>query len=139
MLESRGHKVSNVTLTGSGSSTGSGSGPNWARVVLTDITADFWDEWKLTAGRHDYTIRGHKVTLTPSLTDHLLCVARLPRDLSEHEFQQLVSAFGEIRRSFLLYSEKTGKIQLSSAAPLLRSSAPPLDGGRWVRVSTAPP
>ena len=115
MLQSRGLKVANVTLTGSGSSTGSGSGPNWARVVLTDITPDFWDDWKVTAGRHDYTIRGHKVTLTPSLTDNLLCVARLPRDLSEQEFHQLVSAFGEVRRSFLLYSDKTGKTIPSSS------------------------
>lgn len=109
MLQSRGLKVISVSLTGTGSSS---AGPNWARVVLGDTGPDFWDDWKTTAGRGDYTIRGHKVTLTPSLTDNLLCVARLPRDLSEHEFKHLVSNFGEIRRCFLLYSDKTGNASI---------------------------
>lgn len=117
MLLAKGWKVGGVTV-----STG-GSGPNWARAVLAQVQPDFWEEFKSSSsssrerdgsggmldGTTGWTIRGHKVSLCPSPSENLLCVARLPRDLLEEEFTDLVSGFGEVRRSFLLYSEKTGK------------------------------
>ena len=120
MLLAKGWKVGGVTV-----STG-GSGPNWARAVLAQVQPDFWEEFKSSLASSssssrerdgmldgNWTIRGHKVSLCPSPSENLLCVARLPRDLLEEEFTDLVSGFGEVRRSFLLYSEKTGKSWLS--------------------------
>ena len=121
MLLANGWKVGGVTV-----STG-GSGPNWARAVLAQVQPDFWEEFKSSLASSsssssrerdgmldgNWTIRGHKVSLCPSPSENLLCVARLPRDLLEEEFTDLVSGFGEVRRSFLLYSEKTGKSWLS--------------------------
>jgi len=135
MLLSRGVQTGSITL-----SSGSGAGPNWARAGLVMMTGsvttaasagsqlqdhqldgfgstvetidNIWEDWKQTArDRLDgCTIRGHKVSLCPSPTENLLCVARLPRDLHDEEFRDLVAAYGEIRRSFLLYSDKTGQL-----------------------------
>lgn len=131
MLLSRGVQTGSITL-----SSGSGAGPNWARAGLVMMTGavttsasagsqqldgfgstvetidNVWEDWKQTArDRLDgCTIRGHKVSLCPSPTENLLCVARLPRDLLDEEFRDLVAAYGEIRRCFLLYSDKTGQL-----------------------------
>lgn len=107
MLNARGLKSTSVTLSPCG------SGPNWARAapVNADSHPDFWEEWKQLCVRDKLdacTIRGHKVSLCPSPTENLLCVARLPRDLLDDEFKELVSSYGPVRRCFLLYSDKTG-------------------------------
>lgn len=108
MLNARGLKSSSVTLSPCG------SGPNWARAVPVNAEShpDFWDhEWKQLRDKlldSSWTIRGHKVSVCPSPTENLLCVARLPRDLLDDEFKELVSSFGPVRRCFLLYSDKTG-------------------------------
>lgn len=122
MLLSKGVKTGCITLSSNG------SGPNWARASLAstsqsnnnnnnngsihaDEVENFWEDWKQTArDRLDgCTIRGHKVSLSPSPSENLLCVARLPRDLDEEEFRDLVASYGDVRRSFLLYSDKTGE------------------------------
>lgn len=107
MLSARGLKSSSVTLSPCG------SGPNWARAapVNAESQPDFWEEWKQLCIRDKLdacTIRGHKISLSPSPTENLLCVARLPRDLLDDEFKELVSSYGPVRRCFLLYSDKTG-------------------------------
>lgn len=107
MLNARGLKSSSVTLSPCG------SGPNWARAapVNAESQPDFWEEWKQLCIRDKLdacTIRGHKISLSPSPTENLLCVARLPRDLLDDEFKELVSSYGPVRRCFLLYSDKTG-------------------------------
>ena len=56
-----------------------------------------------------HTIRGHKVTITPSNTEGLLCVARLPQDFEEQDFAALTTSFGEVSFCFLMRSEKTGE------------------------------
>lgn len=116
VLAGRGLKTSSVTLA---------SGPtHWARVTPADA-ADFWEDWRsclLSRPNENNNnnsnsnnnnsavihLRGHKVTVSPSTSDNLLCVNRLPRDLVDDEFKDLVAAYGPIRRSFLLYSDKTG-------------------------------
>ena len=108
MLNARGLLSSSVTLSPCG------SGPNWARAapVAAESHAEFWEEWKQLCLRDKLdacTIRGHKVSLCPSPTENLLCVARLPRDLLDDEFKELVSSYGPVRRCFLLYSDKTGQ------------------------------
>lgn len=108
MLSARGLKSSSVTLSPCG------SGPNWARAVPLNAESqpDFWEEWKQLCVRDKLdacTIRGHKISLSPSPTENLLCVARLPRDLLDDEFKELVSSYGPVRRCFLLYSDKTGE------------------------------
>ncbi|XP_046647864.1 ribonucleoprotein PTB-binding 1-like [Daphnia pulicaria] len=108
MLSARGLKSSSVTLSPCG------SGPNWARAapVNAESQPDFWEEWKQLCIRDKLdacTIRGHKISLSPSPTENLLCVARLPRDLLDDEFKELVSSYGPVRRCFLLYSDKTGE------------------------------
>lgn len=57
-----------------------------------------------------FTIRGQRVTIVPSLSEMLLCVGRIPLTYTEAQFNNLVSSYGEIRRAFLMISDRTGKL-----------------------------
>ena len=123
LLESRGIRAGRVTLT---APSGAGPGPNWARVEVRDADVDFWERWPASSSSSSAaaaaaaaaaatksatpapSIRGHKVTIGPSPTENLLCVARLPRDLHRDDFRRLVGLHGDVKFSFLLCSEKTG-------------------------------
>ncbi|XP_039300030.1 uncharacterized protein LOC120355548 [Nilaparvata lugens] len=56
-----------------------------------------------------FLLRGQNISVEPSLSKHVLCVARLPLDLSEKQFTLLTSAYGDIKWHFLMIDEKTGK------------------------------
>lgn len=118
-LAARGCKTSSVTLSAPGA-----GGPHWARAApaRADSEPDFWEDWRACFSRPGEAtsgagggnvlsihLRGHKVTVSPSPSDNLLCVARLPRDLLDDEFKELVAPFGPVKRCFLLYSDKTGE------------------------------
>ncbi|XP_068082305.1 ribonucleoprotein PTB-binding 1 [Anabrus simplex] len=55
-----------------------------------------------------FLLRGQRVPVSPTPTEMMLCVARLPLTYTEAQFTALVRTYGEIRRSFLMISEKTG-------------------------------
>jgi len=87
---------------------GSGTGAGVARASLDDPEMlEDWDRDRV------FTLRGQRVPVAPTPTDMLLCVARLPLSFTEHQFAALVSAYGEVRRCFLMISEKSGKLKLA--------------------------
>ncbi|CAL9695570.1 unnamed protein product [Knipowitschia caucasica] len=57
---------------------------------------------------HHSTVRGRLINVTLQPTDSLLCVTNLPHTFSAQQFEELVRAYGNIERSFLVYSELTG-------------------------------
>lgn len=75
-----------------------------ARVLLAE--PEVLETW---AKSSQHTLRGHKVTISPSNTEGLLCVARLPSHYTEEEFAALVGSFGDVSYCFLMRSEKTGE------------------------------
>ncbi|KAE8742295.1 hypothetical protein FOCC_FOCC012174 [Frankliniella occidentalis] len=83
---------------------GSGTGAGVARAALEDPEMlEEWDRDRL------FLLRGQRVPVAPTPTDMLLCVARLPLHYSESQFTGLVRSYGEVRRCFLMISEKTGE------------------------------
>lgn len=82
---------------------GSGTGAGVARAALEDPEMlEEWDRDRL------FLLRGQRVPVAPTPTDMLLCVARLPLHYNEAQFTGLVRSYGEVRRCFLMISEKTG-------------------------------
>ncbi|KAG7487635.1 hypothetical protein MATL_G00025630 [Megalops atlanticus] len=57
---------------------------------------------------HQTTIRGREITVQLQPTDSLLCVTNLPHTFTGAQFEELVRAYGNIERCFLVYSELTG-------------------------------
>ncbi|XP_058394206.1 ribonucleoprotein PTB-binding 2 isoform X2 [Diceros bicornis minor] len=58
---------------------------------------------------HQYSFRGKDLTVQLQPTDALLCITNLPPSFTLEEFEELVRAYGNIERCFLVYSEVTGR------------------------------
>ncbi|XP_029988564.1 ribonucleoprotein PTB-binding 2-like [Sphaeramia orbicularis] len=58
---------------------------------------------------HHSTVRGRLINVTLQPTDSLLCVTNLPHTFTAQQFEELVRSYGNIERSFLVYSELTGQ------------------------------
>lgn len=96
------YPVSSVKLTISGSGSSAA-----AKAELEDPEMlDDWDKDRM------FLLRGQYVPVMLSATEFLLCVAMLPLDYSEEQFISLVKSCGEVRRCFLMISEKTGQLSL---------------------------
>ncbi|XP_053083665.1 ribonucleoprotein PTB-binding 2 isoform X2 [Pangasianodon hypophthalmus] len=57
---------------------------------------------------HQTSVRGRDISVQLQPTDSLLCVTNLPHTFTGTQFQELVRSYGNIERSFLVYSELTG-------------------------------
>ncbi|XP_045691298.1 ribonucleoprotein PTB-binding 2 isoform X3 [Phyllostomus hastatus] len=57
---------------------------------------------------HQYSFRGKDLIVQLQPTDALLCITNLPASFTLEEFEELVRAYGNIERCFLVYSEVTG-------------------------------
>nr|XP_061791238.1 ribonucleoprotein PTB-binding 2-like [Nerophis lumbriciformis] len=57
---------------------------------------------------HHSTVRGRLINVTLQPTDSLLCLTNLPHTFTAQEFEDLVRSYGNIERSFLVYSDLTG-------------------------------
>ncbi|KAM8889916.1 ribonucleoprotein PTB-binding 2 isoform 1-T1 [Synchiropus picturatus] len=57
---------------------------------------------------HHSTVRGRLINVALQPTDSLLCLTNLPHTYTAQQFEELVRAYGNIERSFLVYSELTG-------------------------------
>ncbi|XP_053511539.1 ribonucleoprotein PTB-binding 2 isoform X1 [Artibeus jamaicensis] len=57
---------------------------------------------------HQYSFRGKDLVVQLQPTDALLCITNLPASFTLEEFEELVRAYGNIERCFLVYSEVTG-------------------------------
>ncbi|KAM8793875.1 ribonucleoprotein PTB-binding 1 [Eudromia elegans] len=57
---------------------------------------------------HGSRLRERPLSVQLQPTDALLCVANLPRLLTQQQFEELVRPFGSLERCFLVYSERTG-------------------------------
>ncbi|XP_037682943.1 ribonucleoprotein PTB-binding 2 isoform X1 [Choloepus didactylus] len=57
---------------------------------------------------HQYSFRGKDLRVQLQPTDALLCITNLPISFTLEEFEELVRAYGNIERCFLVYSEVTG-------------------------------
>uniref|UniRef100_A0A8C3TSA1 Ribonucleoprotein PTB-binding 1 n=1 Tax=Catharus ustulatus TaxID=91951 RepID=A0A8C3TSA1_CATUS len=58
---------------------------------------------------HQHSLRGKEISVQLQPTDALLCITNLPLSLSIEEFEELVRAYGNVERCFLVYSELTGR------------------------------
>ncbi|NXO43792.1 RAVR2 protein, partial [Locustella ochotensis] len=58
---------------------------------------------------HQHSLRGKEISVQLQPTDALLCITNLPLSLSLEEFEELVRAYGNVERCFLVYSELTGR------------------------------
>ncbi|NWV66547.1 RAVR2 protein, partial [Malurus elegans] len=57
---------------------------------------------------HQSSLRGKEISVQLQPTDALLCITNLPLSLRIEEFEELVRAYGNVERCFLVYSELTG-------------------------------
>ncbi|XP_060062338.1 ribonucleoprotein PTB-binding 2 isoform X5 [Erinaceus europaeus] len=57
---------------------------------------------------HQYSFRGKDLIVQLQPTDALLCITNLPTSFTLEDFEELVRAYGNIERCFLVYSEVTG-------------------------------
>ncbi|EMP32365.1 Ribonucleoprotein PTB-binding 2 [Chelonia mydas] len=57
---------------------------------------------------HQYSLRGKEISVQLQPTDALLCVTNLPTSFSLQGFEELVCAYGNVERCFLVYNEVTG-------------------------------
>ncbi|XP_072245205.1 ribonucleoprotein PTB-binding 2 isoform X2 [Leuresthes tenuis] len=57
---------------------------------------------------HHSTVRGRLINVTLQPTDSLLCLTNLPHTFTAQQFEELVRSYGNIERSFLVYSELSG-------------------------------
>ncbi|XP_075792279.1 ribonucleoprotein PTB-binding 2 isoform X3 [Pelodiscus sinensis] len=57
---------------------------------------------------HRYSLRGKEISVQLQPTDALLCITNLPTSFTLQEFEELVCAYGNIERCFLVYNEVTG-------------------------------
>ncbi|RMC08777.1 hypothetical protein DUI87_15028 [Hirundo rustica rustica] len=57
---------------------------------------------------HQHSLRGKEISVQLQPTDALLCITNLPLSLRIEEFEELVRAYGNVERCFLVYSELTG-------------------------------
>ncbi|XP_061040059.1 ribonucleoprotein PTB-binding 2 isoform X1 [Eubalaena glacialis] len=57
---------------------------------------------------HQYSFRGKDLIVQLQPTDALLCITNLPASFTLEEFEELVRAYGNVERCFLVYSEVTG-------------------------------
>lgn len=57
---------------------------------------------------HHSTVRGRLINVALQPTDSLLCLTNLPHTFTAQQFEELVRSYGNIERSFLVYSELTG-------------------------------
>ena len=74
-----------------------------ARVLLAE--PEVLETWPRS---RQMTLRGEQVNVAPSLTQGLLCVARLPINFTEIDFNQLTSSVGNVTHCFLMRSETSG-------------------------------
>ncbi|XP_064576453.1 ribonucleoprotein PTB-binding 2 isoform X3 [Zonotrichia leucophrys gambelii] len=58
---------------------------------------------------HQHCLRGKEISVQLQPTDALLCITNLPLSLGIEEFEELVRAYGNVERCFLVYSELTGR------------------------------
>ncbi|NXH49122.1 RAVR2 protein, partial [Dicaeum eximium] len=58
---------------------------------------------------HQHCLRGKEISVQLQPTDALLCITNLPLSLGIEEFEELVRAYGNVERCFLVYSERTGR------------------------------
>ncbi|NXQ62715.1 RAVR2 protein, partial [Anthoscopus minutus] len=58
---------------------------------------------------HQHSLRGKEISVQLQPTDALLCITNLPLSLGMEEFEELVRAYGNVERCFLVYSELTGR------------------------------
>nr|XP_031321165.1 ribonucleoprotein PTB-binding 2 isoform X1 [Camelus dromedarius] len=57
---------------------------------------------------HQHSFRGKDLIVQLQPTDALLCITNLPTSFTLEEFEELVRAYGNVERCFLVYSEVTG-------------------------------
>lgn len=63
------------------------------------------DDWN---SERTFLLRGQSVSVSPTPTEMVLCVAKLPFHYNESDFYELIKGFGEVKMYFLMISEKTG-------------------------------
>ncbi len=74
-----------------------------ALVSLKD--PEVLDDWNFDRA---FLLRGQSVSVSPTPTEMVLCVARLPFYFTETNFYDLVKSYGDVKMYFLMISEKSG-------------------------------
>ncbi|XKL61535.1 hypothetical protein PGB90_008592 [Kerria lacca] len=75
-------------------------------ATVTLNNPEVLDEWN---SDRTFLLRGQSVSVLPTPTEMLLCIAKLPFHFTESDFNDLIKVYGEVKMYFLMISEKTGK------------------------------
>ena len=63
-------------------------------------------------GLDDNSVTPPPKSITVTDPEEWLCVAKLPLDITEDEFWDLLAEFGGVKESFLMNSERTGECRI---------------------------
>jgi hypothetical protein len=74
-------------------------------ATVTLDNPEVLDEWD---NDRQFLLREQSVSVAPTPTEMLLCIARLPFHFTENDFHDLVKDYGEVKMYFLMISERTG-------------------------------
>lgn len=74
-------------------------------ATVTLENPEVLDEWN---SERTFLLRGQSVSVSPTPTEMVLCVAKLPFCYTESDFHDLIKGFGDVKMYFLMISEKTG-------------------------------
>lgn len=104
------HKVYSLPLGHSRDGESTDLRPCWSLCCLSAFVTLLNGEQAQSAIQrfHQFSFRGRELTVQLQPTDALLCITNLPVSFTLEEFEELVRAYGNIERCFLVYSEVTG-------------------------------
>ena len=78
-----------------------------AGAKLTLESPELLDDWPKS--RQNVFVRNKEVSVCVGSSDGWLCVARLPIDFADDEFEALAASYGKVREAFLVVGEESGR------------------------------
>lgn len=84
----------------------SGNDEKSSSATVSLCNPEVLDEWN---SDQTFLLRGQSVSVAPTPTEMVLCVAKLPFHFTETNFYSLIKPYGDVDMFFLMISEKTGK------------------------------
>lgn len=74
-------------------------------ATVSLVNPNVLDQWD---SDRTFFLREQSISVAPTPTEMVLCVARLPFNFTESDFYNLIKEYGEVKMYFLMISERTG-------------------------------